>query len=174
MNLKHYFFKLFWDSGQLFHATKCYKWEIPYFLRGNCFQKLLPVWNFSCINKNGYFIKETDTFGYILVYIIKTSHIYHFKSQHTAFEQSAVCLSVVLCNFGRWLKGGHFFWNIFEFEPAVLVDMPFKISSVLALVTNSFNRVEAFGQFWYGGLYEKNMCGSIWIWATSGSWGVVV
>ena len=36
-------------------------------LRGRCFQKLLLACNFSCISKKGYFIKEIDTFGYIVV-----------------------------------------------------------------------------------------------------------
>ena len=40
------------------------------------------------------FIKETDTFGHIVVWTINISHIYHFTPQHTAFEQSAACLSV--------------------------------------------------------------------------------
>ena len=35
---------------------------------------------------------ETDTFGYIVVCTIYTSH---FTPQHTAFERSAACLSVV-------------------------------------------------------------------------------
>ena len=42
------------------------------------------------------FIKETDTFGHIVVRPTYTSHIDHFTHQHTAFEQSAACLSVFL------------------------------------------------------------------------------
>ena len=38
---------------------------------------------------------ETDTFGYIVVWTIYTSHTDHFTPQHTAFERSAACLSVV-------------------------------------------------------------------------------
>ena len=38
---------------------------------------------------------ETDTFGYIVVWTIYTSHTDHFTPQHTAFEHSAACLSVV-------------------------------------------------------------------------------
>ena len=49
----------------------------------------------SCINKNGFFIKEADTFGHIVVLTIYTSHIDHFTPQHTAFDQSEACLSVV-------------------------------------------------------------------------------
>ena len=33
--------------------------------------------------------------GYIVVWTIYTSYIDHFMPQHTAFEQSAACLSVV-------------------------------------------------------------------------------
>ena len=65
-------------------------------LGGRCFQKLLLVWHFSCININGYFIKETDTFGYIDIWTIYTFHTDHFTPHHTAFEHSAACLSVVL------------------------------------------------------------------------------
>ena len=38
---------------------------------------------------------ETDTFGYIVVWTVFTSHIDHFTPKHTAFEHSAACLSVV-------------------------------------------------------------------------------
>ena len=55
---------------------------------------------------------ETDTFGYIVVWTIYTSHTGHFTPQHTAFEHLAAGLSVVfellpgfipftiLCNIG--------------------------------------------------------------------------
>ena len=56
--------------------------------------KALTCMIFSCINKKCFFIKETDTFGHIVVWTIYTSHIEHFTPQHTAFEQSAACLSV--------------------------------------------------------------------------------
>ena len=36
-------------------------------LRGYIFQKLLLACNVSCINKNSFFIKETDIFGHIVV-----------------------------------------------------------------------------------------------------------
>ena len=65
-------------------------------LRGYIFQKLLLAWKFSCINKNCFFVKETDTFGQIVVWTTYTSHKDHFTPQHTAFEQSAACLSVFL------------------------------------------------------------------------------
>ena len=38
---------------------------------------------------------ETNTFGYIVVWAIYTSQPDHFRPQHTAFEHSAACLSVV-------------------------------------------------------------------------------
>ena len=38
---------------------------------------------------------EKDTFGYIVVWTIYTSHTDHFTFQHTAFEHSVACLSVV-------------------------------------------------------------------------------
>ena len=65
-------------------------------LRGCIFQKLLLAWIFSCLNKNCFFIKETDTFGHIVVWTIYTSHIDHFTPQHTTFEQSTTCFSVFL------------------------------------------------------------------------------
>ena len=57
--------------------------------------KALTYMNFYCVNKNGFFIMETDTFGYIVVWTIYTSHTDHFTPQHTAFERSGACLSVV-------------------------------------------------------------------------------
>ena len=39
-----------------------------------------------------FFIKETDTFGHIVVIAIYTSHIDHFTPKHTAFEQFKACL----------------------------------------------------------------------------------
>ena len=64
-------------------------------MRRCCFQKLWLVWTFSCIYKNGYFIMERDTFGYIDVCTIYTSNTDHFTPQHTDFEHLAACLSVV-------------------------------------------------------------------------------
>ena len=46
--------------------------------------------------KKCFFIKETDNFGHIVVYKFYTAYIDHFTPQHTAFEQSAACLSVYL------------------------------------------------------------------------------
>ena len=43
-----------------------------------------------------FFIKETGTFGHIVVWTIPASHIDHFTPKHTAFEQAAACLSVFL------------------------------------------------------------------------------
>ena len=37
------------------------------YLRGRRSQKLLLVGKFTCINKIDNFVKETDTFGYIVV-----------------------------------------------------------------------------------------------------------
>ena len=70
-----------------------------YQLRSYGFQKLLLEWTFSCIIKNDYFIMETDTFGYIVVCTIYTPHTDHFTPQHTAFEHSPACLSVVFSYF---------------------------------------------------------------------------
>ena len=75
--------------------TDCHK-KSGRLLRGYIFQKLLLAWKFSCIYKNCFFVKETDTFGHIIVWTTYTSHIDHFTPQHTAFEQSAACLSVFL------------------------------------------------------------------------------
>ena len=46
---------------------------------------------FFCLNKNCFFIKETDTFGHIVVWTIYTSHIDHFTPKRTAIEQSTTC-----------------------------------------------------------------------------------
>ena len=46
--------------------------------------------------KKAFFIKETDTFGHIVVWTFYTPHIDHFTPLHTAFEQLAACLSVYL------------------------------------------------------------------------------
>ena len=64
------------------------------FIKGILVSKGLTCKIFSCINKNGHFIKETDIFGHIVVSTIYTSHIDHITSQLIAFEQSASCLSV--------------------------------------------------------------------------------
>ena len=50
------------------------------------------------------FIKETDTFGHIVVWTINTSHIDHLTPQHTAFEQSAAWLSVFLESLPVWYR----------------------------------------------------------------------
>ena len=52
-------------------------------IRGYCFQKLLLVLNFSFINENDYFIKETDTIGYSDIWTIYTFHTDHFTPKHT-------------------------------------------------------------------------------------------
>ena len=84
-------------------------------LRGYIFQKLLIAWSFNCINKNCFFIKETDTFGHIVVCTIYTSHINNFSPQHAAFEQSTACLSVVfelLPGFIPFAISWHAGWNL--------------------------------------------------------------
>ena len=62
-------------------------------LRRYIFQKheIFPVLTTKC-----FFIKQMNTFGHIVVCTFYTSHIDHFTPQHTAFEQSAACLSVYL------------------------------------------------------------------------------
>ena len=63
-------------------------------IKGLLVSKTLTCKIFSCINKNGPFIKETDIFGHIIGSTVYTSHIDHITSQLIAFEQSASCLSV--------------------------------------------------------------------------------
>ena len=46
--------------------------------------------------QKSFLIKETDTFGNIVLWTIYTCNIDYFTPQHTAFEQSAACLSVFL------------------------------------------------------------------------------
>ena len=41
--------------------------DVDMLLRGRRIQKLLLVWKYTCTNKNGNFVKETDTSGYIAV-----------------------------------------------------------------------------------------------------------
>ena len=52
--------------------------------------------NFFLYKQIMFFIKETDTFGHVVVRTFCTSHIDHFTPQHTAFEKSTACLSVFL------------------------------------------------------------------------------
>ena len=65
------------------------------FIKGMLLSKALLCMNFHCINKNGYFIIETSTFGYIAVWTIYTSDTDHFTPQQTIFEHLAAWLSVV-------------------------------------------------------------------------------
>ena len=60
-----FIFLFFLSSKSLEHLSNSV--IVPYFIRGYIFQKLLLAWNYSCINKNCFFIKETDTFGHIVV-----------------------------------------------------------------------------------------------------------
>ena len=69
--------------------------SLPSKLKGILLSKALTCILFSCTNKNDFFIKETDTFGHIVIKTIYTSHIDHFTPQHTTLEQSPACLSVV-------------------------------------------------------------------------------
>ena len=62
------------------------KSELCHILRRCGFQKLFLVSTFPCINKYGYFIMETDTFGYIVVWTIYTSHTDHFTPLNTALS----------------------------------------------------------------------------------------
>ena len=64
--------------------------------KGIYLSKALTFMKISLYKQNCSFIKETDTFGHIGVWTIYTSHIDHFTPQHTAFEQSAACLTVFL------------------------------------------------------------------------------
>ena len=50
-------------------------------LKDMLLSKALTCMNFSCINKSGYFIVETDTFGYIVVWTVYTSHTDHYIRQ---------------------------------------------------------------------------------------------
>ena len=65
-------------------------------IKGIYLSKALTCMNFFLYKQKMLFIKETDTFGHIVVRTIYTSHIDHFTPQHTAFEQSAACLSAFL------------------------------------------------------------------------------
>ena len=56
------------------------------YLREYIFWKLLLAWKFSCINKNCFFVKETETFGHIVVWTTYVSHIDHFTPKHAAFS----------------------------------------------------------------------------------------
>ena len=47
-------------------------------------------------NENAFLSRRRIPFVHIVVWTIYTSHIDHLTPQHTAFEQSAACLSVFL------------------------------------------------------------------------------
>ena len=72
------------------------KWIAVKRIMGIYLSKALICMKIFCIHKNYSFVKKTDIFGHIVVWTTYTSHIDHFTPQHTAFEQSAACLSVVL------------------------------------------------------------------------------
>ena len=40
-------------------------------VEGTLLSKALTYMNFFCINKSGHFVKDTDTFGYIVVHIFR-------------------------------------------------------------------------------------------------------
>ena len=67
--------------------------------KGILLSKALTCMKCFLYKQNGFFIKETNTFGHINVVTIYTSHIDHFTTKHKAFEQSAACLSVVFSCF---------------------------------------------------------------------------
>ena len=67
-----------------------------YMLTGIYLSKALTCMQFFLYKQKLFFIRETDTFGHIVVRTLHTSHIDHFALQHTAFEQSAACVSVFL------------------------------------------------------------------------------
>ena len=48
--------------------------------------KALTCMKYFLYKQNGYFFMETDTFGYIVVKAIYTSHTDHFTPEQTAFE----------------------------------------------------------------------------------------
>ena len=64
--------------------------------KGIYLSKALTCMKFFLYKQELLFVKETDTFGHIVVWTTYTSHINHFTPQHTAFELSAACLSVFL------------------------------------------------------------------------------
>ena len=59
---------------------------------------------FLCKNKNGIFVKEFGTSGYIVAWAIYTSHTYQFIPKHTVFRYSAACLSVLFRYFLAWFR----------------------------------------------------------------------
>ena len=60
-------------------------------------QKPVLVSNFTCKNKNGIFVKEINTSGYIVAWAICTLHILvdKFASKLDFFHCSAACLLVI-------------------------------------------------------------------------------
>ena len=65
-------------------------------IKGIYLSKALTCMKFFLYIQKCFLFKETDTFGHIVVWTIYRSHINHFTPKHTAFEQSAACLSVFL------------------------------------------------------------------------------
>ena len=70
---------------------------ILFLLKGIYLIKFLLVWFFSCINKNCFSCYQGDRsiWPHCCMNNLK-SHKDHFTPQHTAFKQSAACLSVFL------------------------------------------------------------------------------
>ena len=66
-----------------------------HFLRVRQRQKPVLVSNFTCKNKNGLFVKEINTSGYIVACAIYTLHIDKFAPKNTFSHCSAACLSVI-------------------------------------------------------------------------------
>ena len=71
------------------HASESF-WKINT-LKGMQLSKAVTWMKLFMHQQNGYFIMETDTLGYIVVWTIYTSQTDHFTPQQTAFEHFAAC-----------------------------------------------------------------------------------
>ena len=88
--------------------------------KGIYLSKALSCVKFFLYKQKLLFYQGHDIFGHIVEWTIYTSHIDHFTPQHTAFEQSAACLSVFL----GLLSGFDTVCNIVTHWPSKLVLAP--------------------------------------------------
>ena len=120
-------------------------------------QMLLLVCKFTCTNKNGNFIKETNTSGYTVVWAIYTSHTDKFTFQHMVFEYLAACLSVILAT--SWFVPFASLWHAWWiWEKNIYINMNYSYPTTM--YASIFAQIYIF-------LVEKyvhNFCSKIFSW----------
>ena len=91
INMKVHLLFFKFSRFSLIHKEKNFQ-----IIKGIYLSKALTCMKFFMYKQKLLFIKETDTFGHIVVSTIYTSHIDQFTPKHTAFEQSTACLPFFL------------------------------------------------------------------------------